>query len=236
MKLLKAGRADFAILDINDHRTAKNEEGAECVAIAAIVQRPLAAVIAADRGDIERPLDLVGGTVGVTGVPSDDLVLDTVLRSDGVYPDEVERVTIGFNSVAALAAGKVDAATAFWNAEGVQLRDMGVPTNEFRVDESALERYPELLVVTTRDFLGQTLERACAFVKGLGRGYAVLENDPSAALDALLVENDGLERRAQTLQLDALIAGHAFSKDGLEPTAESEYGDFARACRAIPGL
>ena len=233
-KLLQAGRAEFAILDINDLRSAQRE-GAELVPIAAIVQRPLAAVIAADRRDVESPRDLIGGTVGVTGVPSDDVVLDTVLRSDGVDPSEVERTTIGFNAVAALSAGRVDAATAFWNAEGVQLRDMGVPTNEFRVDEFGAGRYPELLVVATRDFLDRGREQACAFLRGLGRGYAVLQNDPPGALDALLAENEALERRAQTLQLDALIAGHAFSRSGLEPSAESEYGDFRRACRAGAG-
>ncbi len=46
-KLLEAGRADFAILDINDFGIAR-ERGLDLVAVAAIVQRPLASVIAAD--------------------------------------------------------------------------------------------------------------------------------------------------------------------------------------------
>lgn len=222
-KLLEAGRAQFAILDINDLGLAR-QEGADLVAIAAIVQRPLAAVIAADRRDVERPLDLAGGTVGVTGVPSDDAVLDTVLRSDGLDPDEVERVNIGFNSVAALASGRVDAATAFWNAEGVQLRDTGIPTNEFRVDEFGAGRYPELVVVTTGEYRRDHRADACAFAKGLGRGYAVLESDPPGALDDLLAENAALERRSQTLQLDTLIAGNAFSESGARQTTSVEFG------------
>ena len=44
---------------------------------------------------------------------SDDAVLDTVLRSGGVDPSSVHRVTIGFNAGADLAAGKLDAASAF---------------------------------------------------------------------------------------------------------------------------
>jgi NitT/TauT family transport system substrate-binding protein/putative hydroxymethylpyrimidine transport system substrate-binding protein len=220
-KLLQAGQADFAILDINDLGIAR-QEGADLVAIAAIVQRPLAAVIAADRRDVERPLDLAGGTVGVTGVPSDDAVLDAVLRSDGIGPGEVERTTIGFNSVAALASGRVDAATAFWNAEGVQLREMGIPTNEFRVDEFGAGRYPELVVAVTGEYRRDHRGEACALVKGLGRGYAVLAADPPGALDDLLAENAGLERRAQTLQLDALLAGNAFSERASEPGASIE--------------
>ncbi|HEX5894482.1 MAG TPA: ABC transporter substrate-binding protein, partial [Solirubrobacterales bacterium] len=84
-KLLETGRADFAVMDINDFGIAR-ERGLDLVAIAAIVQRPLASVIARDRDEIQAPADLAGKTVGVTGVPSDDAVLDTVLRAGGVAP------------------------------------------------------------------------------------------------------------------------------------------------------
>src|SRR6266545_2913211 len=107
-KLLEAGRADFAVMDINDFGIAR-ERGADLVAIAAIVQRPLASVIAGDRNEVRTPADLGGKTVGVTGVPSDDAVLDTVLASGGLAPDSVERIGIGFNAVSALAAGRIDA-------------------------------------------------------------------------------------------------------------------------------
>ena len=90
------------------------------------------------------PADLEGGTVGVTGLPSDDAVLDSVLEAGGADPASVHRVTIGFDAVPTLAAGKLDAATAFWNAEGVALRGLGVPTREFRVDDFGAPRYPEL--------------------------------------------------------------------------------------------
>src|ERR671910_484742 len=151
-KLLETGRADFAVMDINDFGIAR-ERGLDLVAIAAIVQRPLASVIAGDRAEIRTPADLAGKTVGVTGVPSDDAVLDTVLRSGGLAPDAVERINIGFNAVSALAAGRIDAATAFWNAEGVELKRLGIPTREFRVDEFGAPRYPELLLVTTATHL-----------------------------------------------------------------------------------
>src|SRR5919106_4132234 len=80
-KLLQAGRAQFAILDIHDLGLAR-QEGLDVVGVAAIVQRPLAAVIAADRQAVRRPRDLEGRRVGVTGLPSDDAVLDSVIESD----------------------------------------------------------------------------------------------------------------------------------------------------------
>jgi putative hydroxymethylpyrimidine transport system substrate-binding protein len=205
-KLLQTGRAEFAVMDINDYGIAR-ERGLDLVAIAAVVQAPLASVIARDRDEIRSPSDLAGRTVGVTGVPSDDAVLDTVLRSSGVDPSDVRRVTIGFNSVAALSAGRVDAATAFWNAEGVQLQEMGVPTREFRVGEFGAPRYPELVVATTN----RSCEEAGRFTEGLRRGYVALAEDPDGALGDLLGEVPGLDTDSQETQLRALVAAQAFS-------------------------
>src|SRR5215213_2360460 len=205
-KLLETGRADFAVMDINDCGIAR-ERGLGLVAIAAIVQRPLASVIARDPDEIRTPANLAGKTIGVTGVPSDDAVLDTVLRSGGIDPSDVRRVTIGFNAVAALAAGKVDAATAFWNAEGVELERMGAPIREFRVDDFGAPRYPELVVATTPN----RCSASAGLVRGLQSGYAALGRDPARALRDLVSQVSGLDQDSQRAQLDALTSAQAFS-------------------------
>ncbi|MBV9310587.1 MAG: ABC transporter substrate-binding protein, partial [Solirubrobacterales bacterium] len=64
VKLLESGRADFALLDIHDLAIAR-ERGHDLVGILAIVQRPLASVIAAPA--VRSPRQLQGRTVGVTG-------------------------------------------------------------------------------------------------------------------------------------------------------------------------
>ena len=48
-------------------------------------------------------------TVGVTGLPSDEAVVDSEVSADGGDPSRVDEVTIGFNAVSALAAGRIDA-------------------------------------------------------------------------------------------------------------------------------
>jgi ABC-type nitrate/sulfonate/bicarbonate transport system substrate-binding protein len=169
-------------------------------------------VIARDPAEIRTPADLAGKEIGVTGVPSDDAVLDTVLRSGGVDPSDVHPVTIGFNAVASLAAGKIDAATAFWNAEGVQLQQMGIPIREFRVDQFGAPRYPELVVATSADRLsGEHCPTALALVQGLEHGYLAMKHSPSGALDDLLASVPDLDRDSQQPQFDALLTGHAFS-------------------------
>src|SRR5919108_330229 len=118
--------------------------GADVVGVMALVQRPLASVLA--QPAIRRPRDLEGRRAGVTGLPSDVAVLRSVVEGDGGDPDRVKTTTIGFQAVRAMVARRVDAATAFWNVEGVALRERRSDTHEFRVDEFGAPPYPELVL------------------------------------------------------------------------------------------
>jgi putative hydroxymethylpyrimidine transport system substrate-binding protein len=212
-KLLAAGRAQFAILDIHDLGLAR-ERGIDVVGIGAIVGRPLAAVIARDREAVRTPRDLEGGVVGVTGLPSDDAVLDSVLESAGADPHAVRRVTIGFDAVSTLAGGKLDAATAFWNAEGVALKRLGVPTREFRVDDYGAPRYPELVLATSAETLRDDPTLVDAVREATARGYADIADHGDDALQALLDAVPDLDPAEQRAQFEALVGADAFAGTG----------------------
>jgi putative hydroxymethylpyrimidine transport system substrate-binding protein len=203
-KLLGAGRTQFAILDIHDLGIAR-ERGIDLVGVAPIVQRPLAAVIARADGPIHRPRDMQGNRVGVTGLPSDEAVVDSEVTADGGDPGKVDEVTIGFNAVSSLAAGKVDAATGFWNAEAIALRQKGVPVRTFKVNEFGAPPYPELILTTSEKLLQDDPELVDDVVAATRQGYSFTEKNPGAALDDLLEANPALERSDQRAQLEALM-------------------------------
>ncbi len=203
-RLLRAGRAQFAILDIHDLGIAA-ERGFDLVAVAPIVQRPLAAVLARGAGPVRRPRDLEGRRVGVTGLPSDDAVLDSEVAADGGDPAAVKRVTIGFAAVALLAAGKVDAATAFWNVEGVALRRRGIAVREFRVDDYGAPRYPELVLATTRRLLRDDPGLVSGVVAATERGYRFVLASPRRGLADIRVSVPGLDRAATAAELRVLL-------------------------------
>jgi putative hydroxymethylpyrimidine transport system substrate-binding protein len=207
-KLLAAGRTQFAILDIHDLAIARRRR-LPVVGVAPIVERPLASVIA--RGSIRSPADLAGKTVGVTGVPSDNAVLDTILRAGGLPPSAVHRVTIGFGAVPALAAGRVDAATAFWNDEGVALRRRGVPVRIFRVDDYGAPSYPELVLATAERTLRTQRGLVNDVVAATRRGYALARRNPQRALDDLLAANPDLDAAETRAQLASLARARAFT-------------------------
>jgi putative hydroxymethylpyrimidine transport system substrate-binding protein len=203
-KLLEAGRADFAILDIHDLGIAR-EHGLDLVGLMPIVSAPLASVIARGDGPVRRPRDLEGRTVGVTGLPSDEAVVDSAVAADGGDPAKVDRVTIGFNAVSSLAASKVDAATGFWNAEGVALREQGVPIRIFKVDEYGAPPYPELILATSRKTLSENPELVHVVVGATEDGYGMVVAHPNRGLDAMTASVKGLDRTEQAAQLNALL-------------------------------
>lgn len=203
-KLLGAGKVDFAILDVHDLGIAR-ERGIDLVGVMPIVQRPLAAVIARADGPVGRPRQMEGNRVGVTGLPSDEAVVDSEVEADGGDPAKVDEVTIGFNAVASLAAGKVDAATGFWNAEGLALREQGVPVRVFKVDQFGAPPYPELVLTTSQKTLEADPGLVEAVVGATRRGYEAAEEHPQAALDDLLTANPQLDRAEQQTQLRALL-------------------------------
>jgi NitT/TauT family transport system substrate-binding protein/putative hydroxymethylpyrimidine transport system substrate-binding protein len=179
LKLLTSGRADLAVLDIHDLGLAR-ERGADVVGVAALVQRPLAAIIA--QPGIRRPRDLAGRRVGVSGLPSDPAVLRAVVEGDGGNYGSIRQVTIGFAAVANLIARKIDAVPAFWNAEGVTLRQRGVRTHEFRVDDYGAPSYPEVVLFTTRKTLEQRRPLVEGVVRALVDGTKSVLADPDAAV------------------------------------------------------
>jgi ABC-type nitrate/sulfonate/bicarbonate transport system substrate-binding protein len=200
-KLLLSGRADFAVMDLHD-LALQREQGRDLVGIMAIVQQPLASVLAAPQ--VARPRELQGRKVGVTGVPSDDAVLASIVRGDGGDPAKLDKVTIGFNAVPALLGGRVAGATAFWNVEGVALRQRRPGTHVFRLDDYGAPAYPELVLVTSGTSVREDPTLARATVRALMRGYRVTSDDPESSISDLQARVPGLDRGQLQAQLDAL--------------------------------
>jgi putative hydroxymethylpyrimidine transport system substrate-binding protein len=201
IRLLETGRADFAILDIHDLAIAR-ERGQKIAGILPIVEQPLAAVIATPA--FRAPAQLQGHTVGVTGDPSDTAVLDSVVRGSGGDAAKVKTITIGYDAVADLLAGRVDAATAFWNDEGVTLQRRRPGFHVFRVDRYGAPSYPELVVCASDAFLHAHPDLARALVRALSRGYGAVVGNPRVGIHALESQVPGLDPQLVAAELAKL--------------------------------
>jgi ABC-type nitrate/sulfonate/bicarbonate transport system substrate-binding protein len=212
--LLAEDKVNFAILDIHDLAIA-DAQGRNLVGIMAIVERPLASVIAQKR--FTSPRDLAGQRVGVTGDPSDLAVLRSIVAGSGGDPSKIKTITIGYNAVPDLVDGRVAAATAFWNDEGVQLSHQKPGFHVFRVEDYGAPAYPELILSTTRAELRKDPTLARGLVHALVEGYDSVLKDPKVGERALESQVSGLSASAVSQQLRAELPAFL-------PVAGGSYG------------
>ena len=221
LKLITAGKVDLGVLDIHDLAIAR-EQGADLVAIGALVGRPLAALIG--QPGLKRPKDLEGKTVGVSGLPSDPAFLRAILEHDGADYDSVRQVTIGFSAVARLLSRRVDAVPAFWNAEGVALKAKGRDVSEFRVDDYGAPPYPEVVLVTSRKTLEEKRDALGRTLAAISDGMKATLADPGAAArqiaDAAESDDVGLTRKQLDAVMPVFARGLKLRRDVIERWAD----------------
>jgi NitT/TauT family transport system substrate-binding protein/putative hydroxymethylpyrimidine transport system substrate-binding protein len=221
LRLINAGKADFGLADGLDV-AGQIDRGLDIEAVMAITQRPLGGVITRAEDRIASAKDLEGKTVGITGVPSDNAVLDTIVANAGGDPRKVKLVTIGFNGVQNLESGKIAGFTGYWPADGTQVDVDGTPTKAFKLDESGGPVYPGLVAFSTREHIADDPQLVRAFAAATVAGYEDAIRDPQQALGDLLAQNRELRRDITSAQLDAyepLFQGDAARFGTLDPRA-----------------
>ncbi|NQU96126.1 MAG: ABC transporter substrate-binding protein, partial [Chloroflexi bacterium] len=120
LQTVGAGRDDFGISYQPDVLLARSE-GVPVVSVAALVQHPLNSMMTLTESGIDRPRLLKGKKVGITGIPVEERLLETMLEYDGLEPGDVEFVNVGFDLSPALMGSVVDAIVgAYWTHESFQ--------------------------------------------------------------------------------------------------------------------
>jgi putative hydroxymethylpyrimidine transport system substrate-binding protein len=168
--LVATGRSDLGI-SYEPEVFFAQQRHIPVVAVASVVPRALASIIAAGGSGISTPADLRGKTIGVDGTASTTAFVDTVLRHAGVDPAGVHLTNVGFNQVPALLQHRVDAvAGVFGNIEGIQLAQQGAHPVVFPYDRYGVPGYDELVLVANSG----RLRSDPAYKRAVGRFVAAL--------------------------------------------------------------
>jgi putative hydroxymethylpyrimidine transport system substrate-binding protein len=181
---VEAGRDDFGI-SYQPELLLAREQGIDVVSIMAMVQHPLNSVMALTESGIVEPKDLKGMKVGAPGLPSDEALIDTMLRSQGLTIDDVEMVNVGFDLIPALISKNVDAIVgAYWVHESISANNQGFDLNIMRMEEHGVPDFYELVIVASEEKIADDPDVVQRFVKAVTRGYKDAIADP---LDAVAV-------------------------------------------------
>lgn len=210
-KLVAAGKADLAV-SYQPQLHLHVDEGLPLSRIATLVATPLNTLIVLQDSGIERISDLKGKTIGYSVSGFEEVLLATMLQSDGLQPDDVELINIGWTLSSSLASGKVDAIFGgYRNFELTQLELEGHPGKAFYVEEHGVPPSDELIVIANND--SREDERFVRFNNALEEATQYLVNHPETAWQAFIANDSErdteLNRRAwiDTLPRFALRPG-----------------------------
>ncbi|MFY9487985.1 MAG: ABC transporter substrate-binding protein [Solirubrobacterales bacterium] len=187
IKQVAAGRADLGISYQNEVMEAR-DAGVKIKAIAAIVTTPLNSIMWLKKSKIKSIKDLKGKTVATSGAYGSTF-LTVILKKVGLKPTDVKTVDVGYDLLPALVGGKADAIIgAYYNVEGVTLKQKNRPATIIPVDKAGAPKYDELVVIASEENLkdGGRTERYRRFLAGLANGTTLAIEDPKAAGDALV--------------------------------------------------
>ncbi len=205
LQTVGAGEDDFGISYQPDVLLARGRK-VPVVAVTAMVQHPLNSVMALASSGIERPADLIGKKVGYPGIPTNEPLLDTMLKADGLQGlEDVELVNVGFNLGPSLIGGSVDAVVgAYWTHESILIELEGHPVNIMRMEEWGVPDYYELVIVASEDTIANRPDVVESFVRAVSRGYRDAVSDPQGGVDVLLElageeVNEAIERKGADL-------------------------------------
>ena len=170
LKTVGAGRDDFGVSYQAEVLLARGE-GVPVKSIAAMVQHPLNSIMVLEESGIERPADLVGRSVGVTGIPFEEALFLAMLQHDGGAAENVTLVNVGFDLSPALIGKKVDAIVgAYWTHESIAMEKQGYPVSVLRMEEWGVPDFYELVLVAGESPSGRRSGRGGAVHPRHGQG------------------------------------------------------------------
>lgn len=179
VQLVGAGELPFALVSGEQVLLAR-AQGLPVVYVMAWFQKfPVAIVAPADAG-IAAPADLRGRKIGVPALEGASYIgLLALLAAAGLSPEEVTLEVVGFQQVAALEAGQVDAAVVYSNNEPIRLTAQGEALSVIQVSDYAALAANGLL--TNETVIAQEPELVRGFVRAMARGVQDALADPGAA-------------------------------------------------------
>ena len=215
LRLLAAGKVDVAIAYEPEVLLAR-DRGTALVSVAALVQRPLTAVVSLGSKHITSAAELRGKTVGIAGIPYQSAFLKTILAHASVPASSVKTVNVGENLVPSMLSGRVDATLgAYWNYEAIQLAQLHRHPNVIHMEQAGVPDYDELVFVVRESEIVDHAALIRRFVQAVARGYSAARANPAVAVQNLIKANPsaGLDPKLQLASVRATMP-YWFPTDG----------------------
>lgn len=184
LQTVGSGRDAFGITYLPEVILAR-AQGVPIVSIMALAQHPLYSLITLQESGITEPQGLAGKSVGHSGLAFNEVVIDTILKSQGKSLDDVKLVNAGFDIVPAIIGKRVDAILGYWVVESISTENQGFPVNIMRAEKYGVPDYYELALVTNEEKISKNKDLVQRFVRATKKGYEDAIADPQAAVQIM---------------------------------------------------
>lgn len=184
IKLLGANQADFALLGGDQVIQARSQD-IPLVYVANYYSSFPITIFSLKDKNIVKPQDLIGKKVGLPAYYGATYTgWKALLYAAGIKESEVQTQNVGFNQIAAVTQGTVDAAAGYSNNEPIQLELQGKPLNLINVGD-----YSKLVgigLVTNEKTVAERPDLVKKVVGALERAVQYTIDNPSDALNISL--------------------------------------------------
>jgi ABC-type nitrate/sulfonate/bicarbonate transport system substrate-binding protein len=208
VQLLAAGKIQFATADAAQVLNRRAEAGIPIVAIALIGQTGQQGWVALADSGINDPTDWVGKTVGFRNTIPPDFY--AILKANGVDPNSVKTVNIGYQPPTLLLEGKVDVYPVFLSNEPDIIRKQGKEVNVFQAADYGVPTLG-LTYISNEDFIAKEPDTVERFLKAALRGIQYAIDNPDEAVQIVLHYAPQEDADHQRFMLDTEIAA-AYSR------------------------
>jgi putative hydroxymethylpyrimidine transport system substrate-binding protein len=191
INLAAAGKVTMSITYQPDVIIAKTEQDIAVKSVGVLVRSPLNHLGFLEENGIKSPRDLEGKTIGYTGIPLNEAMVETMMETDGADFNSVTMVDVGFELSSSIVSEKTDAAIGmFINHEFPMLEYEGYNPGHIDPTDYGVPSFYELLVVTSDDTWNKEQDNIEAFWRAARKAFDDMENDPDEALTILLEHQD----------------------------------------------
>ncbi|OZI12267.1 ABC transporter substrate-binding protein [Bacillaceae bacterium SAS-127] len=210
IQLAAASKVTLGISYQPDVVMARTDQNIAVKSVGAIVRSPLNRVMFLEDSEIQTPKDLEGKTIGFSGIPLNEAIIDTMVQHDQGDPKKVKMVDVGFELNAAVASKKADAVVgAYVNHEVPLLKHEGIETRNFDPSKYGVPNFYELVAVTSDQTWNEQQDVVKAFWRAAEKGFEFTEQHPDEALQILLSKQDAanfpLIEEVEKQSLDILL-------------------------------
>lgn len=221
INLAAAGKVTMSITYQPDVIIAKSEQNIGIKSVGVLVRSPLNHLAFLKESGIKSPKDLEGKTVGYSGNPLNETIIETMMTADGADFSKVTMADVGFEMNSSLISKKADAVIgAYINHEVPLLEHEGFPTGYIDPTDYGVPSFYELIVVTSDDTWKKNQDNIEAFWRAARRAFEDMEKDPEEALSILLKHQDQanfplveeVERESLSILLPKMKANSTFGE------------------------